>query len=222
MVNKTPNFGIPLPLFNKITYHDDYYAFARIVDTVLNRYITINNLQGIWENSTLYSIGESVVTFDNSSIYTCLVEHTSSALPTTFSDELVLHPSYWEEDSGRISKVEELTAGATLVAGNVCYLSAIDGKMEIGDASSSSSSVGLLGICRQSSINEDDEGTFLISGVYTTSGLTTGATYYLSKTPGGFTSVAPSVAGDIVRIIGYALSSTELLFTPDNSYIELS
>lgn len=46
------------------------------------------------------------------------------------------------------------------------------------------------------------------------SGLTPGATYYLSTTAGGVTSTPPSGSGNVVQEIGVALSSTELIFMP--------
>lgn len=52
---------------------------------------------------------------------------------------------------------------------------------------------------------------FLHSGFETGGGLTLGATYYLSAaTPGGITTVAPAVVGNIRQEIGFALSATEL------------
>lgn len=62
----------------------------------------------------------------------------------------------------------------------------------------------------------------LTIGVYTTTGLTAGSTYYASTTAGGITTTAPSGTGDIVRIVGYALSTTEFFFKPDGTFIEVS
>jgi hypothetical protein len=46
-------------------------------------------------------------------------------------------------------------------------------------------------------------------------GLTAGATYYLSATtPGGITSAPPAALGNVVQPIGYAVSSTTLMFNP--------
>jgi hypothetical protein len=53
------------------------------------------------------------------------------------------------------------------------------------------------------------------------SSLTAGAIYYASTTAGSITTTAPSGSSDIVRIIGYALSTTELFFNPDPTYIEI-
>lgn len=44
------------------------------------------------------------------------------------------------------------------------------------------------------------------------SGLTVGATYYLSTVSGGYTSTAPTAAGRLEQSLGFAISSTVLRF----------
>ena len=55
----------------------------------------------------------------------------------------------------------------------------------------------------------------------TTSGLTEGIQYLDPSTTGGFTSTRPSGSGEIVRIVGYAISTTLFEFDPDHSWVEL-
>lgn len=120
-----------------------------------------------------------------------------------------------------INQVISLTAGEAITSGDVCYLSS-DGKMYKAIASGESTSSGFLGMAMED-ISSGSGGTFLVNGIYTTSGLTAGDKLYLSdSTNGGVTNTAPSASGSIVRIIGYSLSSTELYFKPDNSYVENS
>lgn len=82
------------------------------------------------------------------------------------------------------------------------------------DASVESTADGMLGI--RISATE-----VLTHGVYTTTGLTAGATYYLSETAGAITTTAPTTSTSIVRVIGYALSTTELFVFPDDTFIEV-
>ena len=65
-------------------------------------------------------------------------------------------------------------------------------------------------------------GQFLVFGRKTTTGLTSGSTYYVSTTLAGITATAPSATLDIVRIVGHALSTTVLFFNPDQTYIEIA
>jgi hypothetical protein len=50
-------------------------------------------------------------------------------------------------------------------------------------------------------------------------GLTIGARYYLSTTPGGATTTAPNTAGNVVQYIGRAYSATELAFEAEDGII---
>jgi len=65
-------------------------------------------------------------------------------------------------------------------------------------------------------IADDAVGTVLLPGtvIDTLAGLTPGSTYYLSTAAGGITDVAPSGAGELVQVVGKALSATKLLFNP--------
>jgi Flp pilus assembly protein TadG len=115
---------------------------------------------------------------------------------------------------------ETLTAGETLADGDLCYLNS-DGEMYLADADAEATADTLLAICTES-LTDGNPGTFIIRGRYTTSGLTTGSVYYVDVTAGDWTATAPSATGDIVRIVGYALSTTVLLFMPDNTYVEIA
>lgn len=53
------------------------------------------------------------------------------------------------------------------------------------------------------------------------SGLTVGAEYFLSTTPGGVTTTAPSGSGNIVQRLGTAESATEMIFN-NTFYFELA
>lgn len=54
------------------------------------------------------------------------------------------------------------------------------------------------------------------------SGLTIGATYFLSQTAGGVTTTAPTGANVISQSVGYALSATELLFRPGSPIVQVA
>lgn len=82
------------------------------------------------------------------------------------------------------------------------------------NATDDTESAGLMGIRVNST-------TVLTQGIYTTTGLTAGSTYYLDTTDGSITTTAPSSTGNIVRIIGYAISTTELYVTPESTYVEV-
>lgn len=117
-----------------------------------------------------------------------------------------------------ITRIE--TAGESLVAGDLCYLKS-DGKYWKADASVDTTSSTDLLLCN-ATIAADATGEFIEYGEYTTSGLTAGAIQYVSETAGAITETAPTTSTSIVRIVGYAKSTTILVFKPDITYIEVA
>jgi len=115
--------------------------------------------------------------------------------------------------SGVGSDSKSMTASESISAGDLVNIHDSSGaKVRKADAASSSkSAVGFApsSIANAASGTVNFEGT--ISGL---SGLTIGATYYLSTTAGGITATAPTGSGQIVQKVGVALSATELSFEP--------
>ena len=89
---------------------------------------------------------------------------------------------------------------------------------QLADANSVSTSVGLLG-WNVSSGNE-----YLIRGYIknTSWSWTVGAILYISTTGGAIASVTSSTSGDVVRIVGFALSSDEIFFDPSQDWIVIA
>ena len=100
--------------------------------------------------------------------------------------------------------------------GDVVYFDGTDWKQA--DADAESTGALLIGISL-------GYGEVFTRGVWTImtgfTPLTPGDMYYVSTVAGEMTNVMPEGTGDIVRIIGYALSTTQLFFRPDNTYIEV-
>jgi hypothetical protein len=94
------------------------------------------------------------------------------------------------------------------------------GKMDKADASVTATSETMLGIATEP-IAADKQGMFALLGMYDTTGLTVGI-LYVSTTAGTWSSSTPTGANEIVRVIGYATSTTEMYFNPDRTWIELA
>lgn len=111
------------------------------------------------------------------------------------------------------------TAGETLTAGNICYLKS-DGKFWKSQATAEATTAGLVAIATASA-SADGTCTMLLKGIVTDT-LTAGSTYYIATTTAGAkTLTRPSTSGQFVRVLGYALSSTQFYFNPDSTYIEI-
>jgi len=114
---------------------------------------------------------------------------------------------------------QTITVGENVVSGNLLFLSGDSKYYKVNNLSEATSSTELrLAI---SAITANASGLALIQGQYVTTGLTAGAKYWVGNS-GDYTTTQPTVDNSIVRFIGTALSSTELEFNPDQTYIEIS
>ena len=106
--------------------------------------------------------------------------------------------------------------------GELCFLNA-NGRMEQADATQASTSKTLLGIAI-TNIPAGASGDFLLQGYFPVSGLTTGDVMYVSMTAGEITNAPPTAGttGAVVRPVGTALTTAELFFNPDRTWIVLS
>jgi len=102
------------------------------------------------------------------------------------------------------------TAGETLVAGNFVYVKQSDSKVYKADYSTVEKSNVVGVVITGGSAN--DTVFVQMGGVFITSGLTAGSTYWVSNTGGAITATTPSmVSSSIVPVqVGFAMSTTEL------------
>ena len=115
------------------------------------------------------------------------------------------------------TKTLTATSGNSFSAGDLGFVNSA-GTVTLTNAANASTASGLL-VMATESVSGGGSGVFrLITGEYTTSGLTPGAPYYLSSTtPGAITATAPSAESTIQRVVGFALNATTLVFGPTNS-----
>ena len=113
-------------------------------------------------------------------------------------------------------------AGEELNVGKIHYLNASGAWVET-DADAASTASGLLGVMLGPNVAETG---VLLRGMITLSHDpgTIGDVLYLSTTAGQASSTAPSGTGDVVRIIGYCVDSSnnQIWFNPDSTFVEIS
>lgn len=120
--------------------------------------------------------------------------------------------------SGIGSDTRTVTAGETLAAGDLIYLSVTPEAFKADANSEAKEAIGFViaGITAAAT-GTAYFGSGVISGL---TGLTPGARYFLSATtPGGISTSKPTGTGDIVQQIGRALSTTELYFEPQDAIL---
>jgi hypothetical protein len=89
------------------------------------------------------------------------------------------------------------------------------------DADAESTTAGMLGIALGSSATTD--GMFIKGVISFANSFTPGDTLYVSLTAAGITNdISSYTTGDIVRIVGYAMSTGLIYFNPSDDYVELS
>lgn len=113
-----------------------------------------------------------------------------------------------------------LTAGESVVAGDICYLKS-DGKYWKAKGNSEATTAGLIRMSL-ASISANATGSFLKRGTWTTTGLTAGATYFISTSTAGAKTTTTPTSGNFIRVIGVAQSSTVFEFDPSKDYGEVS
>jgi hypothetical protein len=112
--------------------------------------------------------------------------------------------------------IVNLTAGAALVMGDVCYMGS-DGKME--KANADVVATAFSWVMALATISENVAGLFALPGCFirddSWSWATLGQPVYLSAaTPGAITQTPPAGADDVIQIIGIAITATVIYFNP--------
>jgi hypothetical protein len=157
-----------------------------------------------FDNTTLSIVGAlSIGGAPNSNKYTVTIQPSTSLITsnqTGFGEQL------------KIGSTAGTTVGKCyyfdITGGNTWYQT---------DASAASTSKGLLGINTGSN-------AYLIRGYFRDDSysFTVGGIIYLSPTTGSLTQTQPGGSGDIVRVVGYALTSSIYFFDPSQDWIELA
>lgn len=113
------------------------------------------------------------------------------------------------------------TAGENLTAGDICYLDTA-GKMSKAHATDATTCSTLIAVSLGSPLT-GISGDFLLHGICTGAvhGFSTGDKIYVGLTPGAKSNSIPVTAGQIVRVIGYAINSTQIYLEPDKTWLEL-
>ena len=176
------------------------------------------------DNTTVINLGASEIT--------CLVADTD-VFQITDSDFIYDPAVKVSIHKRKLAKTSNTDADAdgdivyfggttSMDAGKIYYLNS-SGNWALADADAESTAKGMLAVALGSA---SDTNGMLIRGMVTldTDPGTIGDTLFLSTTAGVATSTAPSGNGDIVRVVGYCLDSTngQIYFNPDGTFVEVT
>ncbi len=116
-----------------------------------------------------------------------------------------------------------ISAGVTTAVGELLYL-ATDGEWALADADAEATASGMMAV----SLAVGSDGNPLLvalAGSFVrddTFAFTIGEVLYASATAGVITATAPSGTGDIVRVIGYAVTADIVYFNPSGTWVEVA
>jgi hypothetical protein len=116
-------------------------------------------------------------------------------------------------------------SGSGMSKGDLCYISGDSSgvpQVTLADADAEASASKALVVIHETIGNGSDGDAALFGVVTGFTGLTAGAIQYVHTTAGDFTETAPSGSADIVRVCGYAISTTEIFFNPGGSFVEIA
>lgn len=157
---------------------------------------------------------------DTSDYYLGIKDATGQIVRNTKS--VILLPALSAD--GTYSGITEVgTAGDTIAFGDLCYLSAVDSRWELADATVDTTSGGVkIGMCVQAS-TDGNPTTILLMGKIRADAkfpaMTISAPLYVSLNPGEITVTQPSGTDEVIRIIGHANTADELYFNPSNDWM---
>jgi len=149
-----------------------------------------------------------IATYDGTQNSGETVRMTANGLESRTDAEMKTQLGYMTDLAGDVPITRELVAGASLVAGNWCYMGT-GGKMLKTNATAYATVKGLVALCLDT-LSDTQTGTFQLFGKWTTSGLTAGSEYVLEAVAGTIATQGTLSATEFQRKIGSAESTTVL------------
>lgn len=107
-----------------------------------------------------------------------------------------------------------------LAANDVVYLHLVTTVLTADKADATDATKRAQGYVKEI-VTEGNDATVYLDGHLPGTGLTPGAKYYLTTTPGTVSATAPTGTGNMVQTVGEAISATEIKFDPDKQPIVL-
>jgi hypothetical protein len=106
----TKNLHLAVPDFLTEPWHAEFAQAMDSIDEIIFHALVAQDID-LWVNSTTYQVGDLVISPDTGEIFSCAVANMSSPLPTTFTQEIAAHPTYWTPIGLRLATQAEAEAG---------------------------------------------------------------------------------------------------------------
>lgn len=102
-------------------------------------------------------------------------------------------------------------AGATITAGQVCYVDATDGRVKLADANASATTANPVGIAVNGASSGQPVRLVVEDDDFTIGGTVAKGVYVLSATAGGIAPVADVTTGWYPVVVGVAISTSKVV-----------
>lgn len=105
----TANYNLRIPIFDAPGWGRELERNFDIVDAVVFAFSGFG-VSGVWTNGTHFAKNDRLVDPTDSSIWLCLVEHTSAATGT-FEEDRIANPTYWRAVSNLVQALGQWQSG---------------------------------------------------------------------------------------------------------------
>ncbi len=115
MVTYTPILKLAKPVFDQTPWDQEINGDLNILDSAIGNFFGIANYIGLWRNGTAYVAGQVVTDAVDSSMWTCVISHTSAA-GSTFAADRLANPSYWTKEIANATDLAQQAANSAAQA----------------------------------------------------------------------------------------------------------
>lgn len=161
-----------------------------------------------------YNLGESAVTASKINAGAVTLGKIAN---NAVADSNIINAANW--NNAIVCKQGVSPAGNDAIVYTSLYYLASGTAWSNANANASTTAAGMLGLALGASIANNG---LLLNGQFSNLwSLTPGAIIYMDTNANAITTVRPAGTNNVVRVLGYVISSTNIYFNPDRTYIEI-
>jgi hypothetical protein len=208
--------GVNLTALNATQLTSGTIPIARIADDA------ITTAKIAPDAITAAEIGDNVINSEHYAAASIDAEHLAVGKDGALSLAILSNTSGADHTAAG-PQTNTISSGYSSTIMDLVYLGAGNKWLEA-DADATGTSINMLGIALEAKtdaqgMNVALPGSFVRDDTWNWTG---GVPLYVSNTPGAITATKPTGSGDVVRTVGFAVTSNEIYFNPSSDYVTLA